>query len=297
VAVITALGVSASAEADTVTANWTGLFTMLSPIGPFLHNTDTSQCASAYLVSSLQCARTSISGTLSYDSTTATGSMSFAPFSFYGVGNFSQALPFSFQTIGNGMGGPGTLVLGNMGFNWNGSNAIPTSIVWDAAGFLGALGGGLSVSQTLSGTGALPASDNTEMDSDGVPGGTTYPIGPALMATTTRNTTKVGTPFIGMTGPSGTLPLVADSYIDTTNGDIGVGGSPMPTTPFTAYNANFDITTMHITSCTDTGTGTSICSPTVVPVPATVWLFGSGLAGLIGVARRKRRHANKRRDA
>ena len=28
--------------------------------------------------------------------------------------------------------------------------------------------------------------------------------------------------------------------------------------------------------------------PTVVPVPAAVWLFGSGLIGLIGVARRKK---------
>ena len=27
---------------------------------------------------------------------------------------------------------------------------------------------------------------------------------------------------------------------------------------------------------------------TVVPVPAAVWLFGSGLLGLIGVARRKK---------
>ncbi|WP_297293005.1 PEP-CTERM sorting domain-containing protein, partial [Oceanicoccus sp.] len=27
-----------------------------------------------------------------------------------------------------------------------------------------------------------------------------------------------------------------------------------------------------------------------VPVPAAVWLFGSGLVGLIGVSRRKRRH-------
>jgi hypothetical protein len=28
--------------------------------------------------------------------------------------------------------------------------------------------------------------------------------------------------------------------------------------------------------------------PTVVPVPAAVWLFGSGLLGLIGMARRKK---------
>ena len=27
---------------------------------------------------------------------------------------------------------------------------------------------------------------------------------------------------------------------------------------------------------------------TVIPVPAAVWLFGSGLLGLVGVARRKR---------
>ena len=32
-----------------------------------------------------------------------------------------------------------------------------------------------------------------------------------------------------------------------------------------------------------------ILTPTTVPVPAAVWLFGSGLLGLIGVARRKRR--------
>jgi hypothetical protein len=30
-------------------------------------------------------------------------------------------------------------------------------------------------------------------------------------------------------------------------------------------------------------------TPSAVPVPAAVWLFGSGLLGLIGVARRKSR--------
>ncbi|MDH5513939.1 MAG: VPLPA-CTERM sorting domain-containing protein [Gammaproteobacteria bacterium] len=33
----------------------------------------------------------------------------------------------------------------------------------------------------------------------------------------------------------------------------------------------------------------SIYAPTPVPVPAAVWLFGSGLLGLVGVARRKNR--------
>ena len=31
-------------------------------------------------------------------------------------------------------------------------------------------------------------------------------------------------------------------------------------------------------------------SPTVVPIPSTVWLFGSGLVGLIGMARKKTAH-------
>ena len=35
-------------------------------------------------------------------------------------------------------------------------------------------------------------------------------------------------------------------------------------------------------------TYTLLLTPTTVPVPAAVWLFGSGLVGLIGVARRKR---------
>ena len=34
--------------------------------------------------------------------------------------------------------------------------------------------------------------------------------------------------------------------------------------------------------------GSYLVRETVVPIPATVWLFGSGLIGLIGVARRKR---------
>lgn len=283
-----ALGVSAVANADTVTASWTGLFTMLNSNGRFTNNSDMTMCAPAYVVSANQCARTSISGTMTFDTTTGAGSADFAPFSFFGAGDFG-AQPITFQAIGNGMGGPGTLVLGNMGFNWNGHSGIPISIVLDAAGFFGAMNGGLHVSQIISGVGATPASDNTENDSDGIPGGTTYPIGPAVMATTTWNTTKIGTPVIG-TNPSGTLPLVTDTVVDSTNGDLGVGGSPMPTAPFPGYNANFDIMTMNITSCTDTGTGTSVCSPVAVPVPASLWLFGSALAGLIGIARHKRRH-------
>lgn len=50
---------------------------------------------------------------------------------------------------------------------------------------------------------------------------------------------------------------------------------------FAAHIAGFD-TTSGVTSAKFAG------STTTVPVPAAVWLFGSGILGLIGVAKRKR---------
>ena len=52
----------------------------------------------------------------------------------------------------------------------------------------------------------------------------------------------------------------------------GIAGNPMDNGPFPGFNAAF------------LGTAT----PQAVPVPAAVWLFGSGLVGLAGVARRRK---------
>jgi len=55
----------------------------------------------------------------------------------------------------------------------------------------------------------------------------------------------------------------------------GVMGIPMaPNGPFAGFNANFN--------------ANMTATPKVVPVPAAVWLFGSGLIGLVGIARRKK---------
>lgn len=58
----------------------------------------------------------------------------------------------------------------------------------------------------------------------------------------------------------------------------GVTGDPMASGPFPGFNANFN----------GIATVTAI-NPVVaaVPVPAAAWLLGSGLLGLVGVARRK----------
>ncbi len=59
------------------------------------------------------------------------------------------------------------------------------------------------------------------------------------------------------------------SYFSTDVDSDGVRGLGMIDGAFPGFNANFDFTA-------------------AVPVPAAVWLLGSGLIGLVGVARRKK---------
>jgi hypothetical protein len=57
------------------------------------------------------------------------------------------------------------------------------------------------------------------------------------------------------------------------NGDT-IPGVPMAAGgPFGGFNANFN------------------ANMSSVPVPAAVWLFGSGLLGLVGIARRKKKNS------
>jgi hypothetical protein len=72
-----------------------------------------------------------------------------------------------------------------------------------------------------------------------------------------------GNPF---TGPATVASTICD-------GD-GVPGCAMVTAPFPGQTPAFS--------------GTIVPVPSAVPVPAAVWLFGSGLLGLVGVARRKK---------
>ena len=239
------------------------VFTMLQSTGGVTTNSDLNFC-NPDMLSGGFCVRTAINGSITYDTVAGTGTMSINPFSFFGSG-VAAATTITFQAIGNGSGGPGTLVLGNMSFFWNNNNGIPVSIVWDAAGLFNAINGGLSPGDTVTG-GTLPASNNT------IYSGASFPIGPAVMAVTTWNTTSIGTPVLG-TNPSGTLPLVTDTIVDSTNGDTGIGGSPMPTAPFQNFNANFDFTNLLVT-CVDANCGQGVVTNTTPvngsPVSATI---------------------------
>lgn len=309
-AVAAALVASAPvANAAVSTFNWTGVFTMLDSAGGALENTSkpNGKTGNNY--------QTAITGTMAFDNVTGAGTATLVPFDFFSGASPAEAVGINMQAIGNGLGGAGTLVLGNMTFNWDGNNGIPVSLVLDAAGFFGsqmpanaaAWGDGVLDQADVAGYAATPASDGTYTGSTfGYLG-----LGPAPMVTTYTNTTNgagcVEGNCMGVT-TSGILPLVTDNTANGNDYDMstptasdlageGIGGNPMQDGPFPLMNANFDVLTLTMTN-PDTGGSIAAfcdfnpadptCFGTAVPVPAAVWLFGSGLLGLVGVARRKK---------
>jgi len=220
--------------------SYTGWFTMLNPgATDALVNGDST-------AGPMYGRRTSIQGTLTFEDTDNTGSITIDGFSFFGSG-LAEATSITF-TDTDGVGGAGTRLLGNMGFNWAGNNGIPVSLEWDAAGLINAIGQTPSVGDTL-GINASGSTFNcgTEITC-GTPATETYlfnfgkqsytlPIGAAPLVTTTFNTTDIGAITLGV-NPSGTLPLTDD----------GIGGSPMKAGPFPNFNANFDFVSMTLTN-------------------------------------------------
>lgn len=298
-AVAAALAASAgSASATISTFNWNGVFTLLDSTG-------VAQANSSIPGKSTFKFQTNISGTMAFDNVTNAGTATVVPFQFF---NGNPTLPataagITMQAIGDGMGGAGSLVLGNMLFNWNTTNGIPVSLVIDAAGFFGATSGmfgdGVLDGTDVAGFGATPASDGTYT-------GATFGylnLGPIPMASLSQNTTnRIGCGSNDGTclgnASSGVLPLVVDTAPNPNDFDLttptysdlandGVGGSPMQDGPFPNFNANFDVTELMPTG-TSAGTIGPFDVGPEIPVPAAVWLFGSGLLGLVGVARRKK---------
>ena len=267
VALSTSMG---SAQAVQVNYGWTGLFTMINPEGAILVNSDSTYNSGF---------QTEISGTIGFDTDTGAGTATIDPFNHFGGGP-TFFYDITLQAIGDGNGGAGTLVQGNMLWDWSGTSNISVDIVLDAAGFFSspdfataaAVGDAVTLGPDAIGnsTGSVCTYFHATY---GCLGSTN--ADPAFMATVDGN------PYAA----EDVTILGYDWDYSTNNWDIifsgnrhtdGIAGIAVDNGPFPGFSINLDIHTM---------TGIVVAP---VPVPAAVWLFGSGLIGLIGVAKRKK---------
>jgi len=241
VAMAATLGTAAiteQASANSLSFNISGWLTMITPDGAAAIINGDITGAPYYG------ARTPVSGTMTFDTSTNSGNLTMQPFPFLGA--LADPMNISFQDV-DGPSGAGTLMLGNMVVDFGGTVGIPVSIVWDGKGMLDAINSGLTLGDTIAATNAdfacdtnincaTPATNDFPFMFD--PWSTyTLPIGASPVATTTWNTTDIGTISLG-TNPSGTLPLIADT----------IGGSPMKAGPFPGFNPNFDFDNMTVTA-------------------------------------------------
>jgi len=265
---VAAICASSSAHADTIaTYDWTGVFTMITPEGDVMANTS----ASANDVGGYQ---TYLSGEMSFNFDTGAGTATVDSFLFNG--STAQAHDVNMQAIGDGNMGPGTLVAGNLLFDWAGNNNISIDNVLDAGGFFtGDQGFNPDMSikgDVAAGPAAVaPAYEPICAFALGTNCFVELNNGPVLMATVDGNPyVNEDVTIYGVDGV--TVAFEGNRHTD------GLSGIAMDNGPFPAFNANFDIRTMTLTDV----------EVSAVPVPAAVWLFGSGLLGLVGIARRKK---------
>ena len=322
-----AAGAAPSAQANVLNVSWSGAFTMLNPTGGDFGNVSSDYVAGYYgngdsantsgtpyfpgnvspgadcTTYSPACVtthgwygyRTPVSGTMSFDTSTGAGVGTVNDFFFFGdtpgAGSgtsVARAVGISFATIDT----VGTIV-GTMLFSWNGGGHS-VSIVLDGSGMFGALGtpgnpGPALIdfmtngpTTTISGTGAIPATDGLNFGTIKSP--TYLPLGASPIATKTLNT-GAGCDGATIASQVNAWTITPNMSVVTTctTGmvDDSIGGDPMTSGAFGNYNANFDISSVHLDSY--------VTAPSAVPVPAAVWLFGSGLLGLVGIARRKKK--------
>lgn len=248
-ALLASVLVAAPASAALYEFHFTGQYTLLDPSGSFMD-------------------QQAISSTLTYNDASETGSsVGLTIENFDTFGATATIYDVSLQRHGDT-----NLVVGNMLADWNISYGVPLSMVWDATGLFNAIDMGLQAGDVISGTylkrnGSIIADVGSATPASDVLG---LGQGPAPLAVTNWNTSALCTPGIDCMGNalSGGAPFIDD----------GVAGSPMIDGPFPGLNVNFDI---------GSGNSLTVISVSEVPVPAAVWLLGSGLAALLGFSRRK----------
>lgn len=271
------LGCVGNAGAISFGMDFTGYVTMLNGAdGTAFRNTSFSTVAPYYGY------RTPISGHMVMDIDTSgmRGTATFDPFLF--IGTLASGRDITFVPVATILNIPdNTLLLGNMSFDFGKYiKGIPVSIVLDMGNLTTALMQS-SPGDVLHGL-MRPASDDEVFTmSDGTQ--TKMPIGPVVVATTKWDTTDVDTDSNGQPGPlacgsnpSGTVPLLVDSVTNLTNGETGIGGSPIKACGFVGFSPNFDISEVTVTCVNSIGS----CATDGVAVPA-VPLSPQPLGGLL----------------
>lgn len=196
---------------------------------------------------------TPIAASLSYDTVAGIGNSSLS----ITMNDFWDA-PATFHDISMTHYAGTNTINGQVLVDWNGNYNMPLHVEWDATGLLNAIDMGLQAGDKLSGTNLF-----RDFNNDGIWDSSEW-IADINSATPYSDSLQ-----LSAASQQGPAPLAA------TSGSLGFDS----TAPFTGIRGYFDI-----------GSGNSmyVTSVSAVPVPAAVWLFGSGLVGLIGFSRRKR---------
>jgi len=270
ISLVLLLGTSTLSIADIITFDFTGRLTVMDPLGGIVAGGGAGSPDPYGL-------QAPIHSTFTYDTAAGFGSgdLIISPLTYFG-------LDTQFHTMSMNRIDGTNYVLGNMLVDFGVTADIPLSLVWDATGLLNAIDYGLQAGDVVSGTNlnrngatvfdvnsAIPASDGYDYF------GYIVNQGAAPLATTSLNTTALC---------AGAYPGSAECLGVAISGsapffDDGIAGSPLIDGPFPGMQVSIDI---------GSGNSLTVLSVSSVPVPTAVWLFSSGLIGLIGVAKRKK---------
>jgi len=197
---------------------------------------------------------TPIEASLTYDTESGVGSSDLSitmTESFFGNG----AVTFHDITMARQSGT--NLINGEMLVDWATNTNMTMLIEWDATGLFNAINYGLQAGDVLSGSDLY-----NDTNGNGV-----QDAGEFIMDISSA-TPHADTLQANLLNPQGSAPMAA-----TANSIGAIDG------PFIGIRGLVDIgsgNSMHVTSVS------------TVPIPAAVWLFGSGLISLVGFARRKK---------